>query len=341
VQGTPYIIGLTDRIVIKVSAQTTRATDVDVHFVYEGTNHISNVQTPLLTADPTALTFAAVAGETLKKGQAVYISGASGNEPVVSKADVTNMAKTRVVGLAATDLASGAIGLVRRGGILTAVDTRTTNLNINPLAETWVAGDLLFANQSGGLTKNRVPFGRTVKAAYTMLGSNSADVLLAYPFENPVWSTAASGEGIQLRLGDSTGATNISIRNYANTQVAFVNSSGNASFQGLTVNNVNISKVKDPVANQDAATKKYVDDATGGAAVWANYVPVLTWTTGTPSGITTVARYIKVGKVVTFSIDIISADSNGATNLVISLPEAPANNANRIAVTSIQRVGGT
>jgi hypothetical protein len=48
-----------------------------------------------------------------------------------------------------------------------------------------------------------------------------------------------------------------------------------------------------------------------------------------------------VGKVVTFTIEIVSADSNGATGLTISLPEAPANNANRIAVTSIQRVGGT
>jgi len=75
----------------------------------------------------------------------------------------------------------------------------------------------------------------------------------------------------------------------------------------------------------------------GGGAVWMNYAPALTWTTGTPAAITTIARYSKVGTTVHFTVDISSADSNGATDLTISLPVAPVNNANRISVTSIQR----
>jgi hypothetical protein len=62
-------------------------------------------------------------------------------------------------------------------------------------------------------------------------GSGTTDKLLAYPMENPVWATAASAEGIVQRLGDNVGGTNVSIRNYSNSQVAYVDSLGNASFK--------------------------------------------------------------------------------------------------------------
>jgi hypothetical protein len=124
----------------------------------------------------------------------------------------------------------------------------------------------------------------------------------------------------------------------------YIRKDGTVPFTGSqSMGGHNLTQVKTVTGASDAANKSYVDDAVaaGGTATWANYAPVLTWADGTPAGVVTVARYIKVGKVVTFTIDILSADSNGATGLTISLPEAPANNGNRIAVTSIQRVGGT
>ena len=50
--------------------------------------------------------------------------------------------------------------------------------------------------------------------------------------ENPVWTTAAFGEDVVLRVGDSTGTDKVSVRNYTNIEVASVNSLGKGSFNG-------------------------------------------------------------------------------------------------------------
>jgi hypothetical protein len=206
----------------------------------------------------TALTFDVKAGEILTKGQPVYLSGASGANPIVMKADNTITSKTRVVGLITSNLATNGQGHVRRAGTLTAVDTSGVS-EINPNGESWAAGDLLFLTSTGGMTNVRPTSGRSVKCAYTLKGSNTQDTLLVYPFENPVWITAASGENVVLRLGDSSGVNKTSFSNYVNTEVAYVNSQGYASFNGTTMQSKNISAVLDPVAAQDAATKNYVD----------------------------------------------------------------------------------
>jgi hypothetical protein len=98
------------------------------------------------------------------------------------------------------------------------------------------------------MTNIRPTSGRSVKAAYTLLGSNANDVLLAYPMENPVWVTAASGEGIVLRLGDNAGATKISIRDYENNEVASIDSNGLVNIGGLS-----------------GSKTYYVSDSSGGA----------------------------------------------------------------------------
>lgn len=259
VQVAPFKVALNDRIVVKVYLATSSAAAIQAHFVYDGTRHTSHIQTVLETAPQTTLSFSVTAGENLSKGQAVYISGSSGGTPVVAKADNTNAIKSRVVGLMAADTVSGSNGIVRRAGVLTAVDSRSSNTNINPLGQTWAAGDLLFATTGGGLTNVRPASGRSVKAAYSLLGSSAADTLLVYPLENPVWITAASAENVVLRTGDSAGTTVTSFRNYSNAEVAYVNSLGFASFNGSTMQSRNISAVHDPVAAQDAATKNYVD----------------------------------------------------------------------------------
>jgi hypothetical protein len=74
---------------------------------------------------------------------------------------------------------------------------------------------------------------------------------------------------------------------------------------------------------------------------WNTWTPTLTWTTGTPSSITTIARYTIIGNTVFFNIYISSADGNAATALKISLPVSPKDNNSLISVTSQQLVDTT
>lgn len=214
---------------------------------------------PTGTTDALTFTCKACSAGTIYKGQAVYISGAVGNNPIVCQADNTNTAKSRVVGVMVANTAANGQGAVRRAGVLYPVDTRTSNTVINPNGETWSAGDLLFATTGGGLTNVRPTSGRSVKVAYNTEAAGVNGALLAYPLENPVWTTAASGEDIVLRAGDSLGTNKISIRNYVNTETAYFTSLGYASINGSDMQAKKITSVKDPDNNQDAATKNYVD----------------------------------------------------------------------------------
>jgi hypothetical protein len=274
----------------------------------------------------TALTLDVKAGTSaLKKGQAVYISGASGSNPIVTAADNTVTAKSRVVGLIIADTNANAQGKVRRGGTLTAVDTRPINTDLNPYGQTWAPGDLLFATTGGGLTNVRPTSGRSVKVAYSLEGSKNNDVLLAYPMENPVWMTAASLEDVVLRLGDSVSTNKVSIRNYANTEVASIDSYGKGSFNGTTMNSKNISAVLDPVAPQDAATKGYVDSIN---TSMKNYVDAVN---------TSQNNYASRG----YSINVMAAASNPADNGVTYfgiLPSAPSTTAGQSKIF-IRRAG--
>ena len=112
--------------------------------------------------------------------------------------------------------------------------------------------------------------------------------------------------------------------------IVFCNSSGggaNAALEispanGINVKNNRLQNVADPSVVQDAATKNYVD---GKFPAWATWAPTLTWTGGTPTGISTTARYIQIGKIVHYMVYITATDSKGVTNLTISTPSTAAN----------------
>ena len=99
-----------------------------------------------------ATLFKAQAGETLAKGDVVYISGISGNTTVVSKADADDAAKMPAFGLVAAAASSGNPVDVYTFGELSGLDTSSFS-----------EGDELFVSTTTGTLTNSAPTGESSK----------------------------------------------------------------------------------------------------------------------------------------------------------------------------------
>lgn len=173
----------------------------------------------------------------LKKGQVLCATGASGEKLLAGLCTCTDLNKLRIGGLASTDIGQNASGFAVYKGELLGVDTRATNLAVNPNGETWAEGALLWATATGGgMSHNRPTSGRQIKAAISRKGSCADDILVAISHENAIWMTAASGEDIVLRMGDSAGSNKVSGRDYANNEVFSFESDGKLIITGTKEN---------------------------------------------------------------------------------------------------------
>jgi hypothetical protein len=97
-----------------------------------------------------AIIFAAKAGEALSKGDAVYVSGVSGNEPVVSKADADDAAKMPAFGLAETSANLNAAVNVVIVGTLYDIDTSGFG-----------TGDTVYVSTTAGALSSTKPAGES------------------------------------------------------------------------------------------------------------------------------------------------------------------------------------
>ena len=181
-------------------------------------------------------------------GQPVYTSGASGVAfPTVGLADCDDANKIKVVGLVAEAISQNTTGYTRVHGLLESVNSTKGN-SINPGSEDWTAGDQLYLSATvGGLTNVKPTSGRIVKVgiALTVEGPNSK--ILVDIHRNPIGAAAASGEDIVRRMGDSDGANKISYRDYANNEVASLDSDGNLIIKKVSMGDelLNRPEIKD------------------------------------------------------------------------------------------------
>lgn len=97
-----------------------------------------------------AVAFEAKAGEALSKGNVVYVSGVSGNKPVVMKADADDAAKMPAFGVAETDAGLNANVNVVTFGTIYNIDTSA-----------YAAGDELYVSTTAGELTTTKPAGST------------------------------------------------------------------------------------------------------------------------------------------------------------------------------------
>lgn len=96
---------------------------------------------PVVSAEEAQrVVFNAKAGEALNLGDPVYVSGISGNKPVVSKADCTNSAKMPAFGVASATVALNSSVEIITFGTLYNIDTSTPG---------WALNNSLYVGTSG------------------------------------------------------------------------------------------------------------------------------------------------------------------------------------------------
>jgi hypothetical protein len=97
-----------------------------------------------------AIVFAAKAAEALSKGDAVYVSGVSGNTPEVSKADADDASKMAAFGLAEDDASLNTAVNIVTFGTLYDLDTSAFS-----------AGDTVYVDTTAGGLTNTAPTGES------------------------------------------------------------------------------------------------------------------------------------------------------------------------------------
>ena len=175
-------------------------------------------------AAATALTISAKATENIDKGEAVYVSGAVGPFAQVSLADNTDAAKHYLCGVAAETKTTGQTILIRVRGELTGFNTTA-----------WAEGDVMYLSTAGAMTNVKPTSGAVEIIGYITYDNAAGSMVILHHSAHGIH--APSTDDIVIRMGDSIGAKKVYFKDYANVEVAFIDSDGKADFTSLTLDN--------------------------------------------------------------------------------------------------------
>ena len=170
--------------------------------------------TGVLGVNKTRLNVRNETGTTIASTRAVYISGFN-NLPLITLADNTAELKHNSVGVTIAPINTSSDGFIATSG---QCDAETNG---------WTVGTELYLTSTGALTSTAPTSGSLIHIGIVTVQDNypTGKILLYhYPEENYL----AGGAGVDtiIRMGDSAGANKTSFRDYANNEVASVNSDG-------------------------------------------------------------------------------------------------------------------
>ena len=163
----------------------------------------------------------------------------------------------------------------------------------------------------------------------------ASDTVLDADGEYVALSAGATEGSINYQVGTGSTCTAITKNTmYLSSNSESVDSTQDPSLQGNFIVGVRQQGLTDRV--KDISSE--IEDVKNGVvktSIWNNWIPVLTWTTGTPEGsVVTKARYKILDGVCYFAFYYSATDANGATALTISLPVLPKDNDSLTALQS-------
>jgi len=184
---------------------------VDATYLSGDGSAITNVG----AAASVAVTLEAKAAENITKGDAVYISGATGQLPQVSLCDNRDHAKASIIGLALETKTSGQNIDIRTFGELTGLNTLA-----------WSDGDDLYLTVAGAYDNTEPTGGEVYHIGKVQYDHVSAGIIFVSVRTHPHYLASGAGEDIDLRMGDAAGLTAVSFKDSNDVEVATLNSDG-------------------------------------------------------------------------------------------------------------------
>lgn len=160
----------------------------------------------------TALTISGKAAENISIGEAVYISGATGQSPQFSLASNTNDTREHVFAIAAETKTSGQTILARLAGELGGLDTSG-----------WSDGDDLYLSSANGSMTNVIPTSGSVKwlGHVTYDHGSQGKIVVGGLAHGQHYIAVVEDEEISFRLGTTDGSSRVLIRD-ANDDIKIV-----------------------------------------------------------------------------------------------------------------------
>ena len=334
------------------------AIDLSLYAPLAGAVFTGTVEAPLFEGDLSgAQLFPAKAGEALTKGDALYISGISGNKPVVMKADANDPAKMPSFGLAGATVSTNANVNCVTYGQIHSLDTTAFSL-----------GDQLYVSTTAGALTSTAPTGETsliqnlgkVERVHASAGAlfvagsgranatpnldngnfflgNASNQSVSTDFSDSVVAALSGGSGISLSASgviantapDQTvaltgaGATSIS-GTYPNFTISSTNTTYSVGDGGLTQINftsADNTKLDGIAVNANNYTLPFTDNSTNWntAYGWGNHA-LAGYLTAEADTLSTV-----LARGATSTQSITSFDTNGTQFAGLSVGEAFAN----------------
>ena len=188
-------------------------------------------------------------GTTLTQGTTVTVCGLSEEKCCVCVSDNREVAKMPCCGIIYADIIDGDIGCMIQLG----------RVKIDTSGITGAVGDRLYVQSNGSFDTVIPTSGMVQRIGFLTVKASGNAGRICVCLRGPRSMYSAKDQHPIIRMGD-TGHEKVSFRKYDNTELMELTTTV------LDMKTHKIVGVVDPTANQEAATKKYVDDNAGGIA---------------------------------------------------------------------------